>query len=229
MEVVVATEAEVKPKKKNPKAESTVVRNLQFEAEKAKDLMRGIRALVVGEGEASAEDEEVIADTFEGETTLDDALEAAFKAIDEDQIIVDGIAAREAELGERKARAKKRIELMRALIDQAMISAGVPKIALPIGTASLRENKDELVIDDEAIIPSEYFRQKDPEIDKKPLREAIEKRNAERAAEIEKAQKIANGDEAMLASLVAEINARLPWIPGAHLEPQAKSVTLRRK
>jgi hypothetical protein len=236
MEAVVATEAEAPPKakKKNPKAQPEVTRNLEIERERAKRLMQDIRALVVGNGEETAEDKETIADTFEGETTLDAALDAAFRSIDEDQIIVDGIKARQAELAARKDRAEKRIDLTRALIEQTLIEVGVPKIMLPIGTASLRSNKPKVIIDEEDKIPAVYqgvplWKRPDPVVDNAALKTAL----LERFAKIEAARAEATGengevDEQKFAAAVVEIDKTHPEIPGAHAEPQGQSVQLRR-
>lgn len=142
-------------------------RSLQFEIEAAKTLMANIRALV---GE---DDEATLRDTFEGETTLDDALRRCLIAEDEDQILIDGIKSREAELYERRKRAEKRIEQRRGLIEQAMTLAQKDKWVLPIGTISLGKPGKKVDVTDESKIPSAYWKPQDPALDRKALGEAL--------------------------------------------------------
>lgn len=220
MEAVIesAQAADANPRKKkylSPDAS----RNLAIETERAKEL----RAQLIEQ--FGGDDESLIQDTLEGETTLDDAIDAVLRSIDDDQILIDGISERQSELADRKDRAKKRIESKKALIEQAMISVNLLKLIVPIGTVSLRKNQPKLMIDEESKIPSQFWVRPEPIVDNAALKDALK----ERDAKIEAAMQAAGDNEEAFKLLMADIDKTNPPIPGAHMEPQGMSMALRRK
>lgn len=167
-------------------------------------------------------DEQLLADTFEGETTLDVEIRAAVLAIEEDEIFVTGIKAREAELRARRSRLEKRIEATRGLIEQAMVVAHWPTLEMDIGTVSLGKATPRLEIDDESAIPTQFWKREEPTLDKAGLTKVLR----ERQKALEGVARIKNLGERTLAEAV--IDDELPPIPGVHMETNGVSLTIRR-
>jgi hypothetical protein len=117
-------------------------------------------------------DDQTLFDTLEGEVDLLEVLGAVDTAIIELEIDVEGTDALLKKLSERKASRKRHINTLRNLVLQAMDIAGEKTIKLPGATYTLRNTKPARVVDNEALIPSEYFKQPDPVLDKSKLRAA---------------------------------------------------------
>lgn len=181
------------------------------------EAAKRLREQIVG---MAGDDPVALQDTFDGETTLDDELRRALLAEDEDRIMIDGIKLREQELSDRRNRAERRIETRRGLIEQAMAVSGWSKHIMDIGTISLGKAKPRLEIDDEANIPSQFFKSPpppEPTLDKAGLRDALMERHA-KLAEI--------GPESPQR---AKIETEFPEIPGCHLETGGMQISIRRK
>lgn len=228
--------------------------------EAARLLRTNIAKLVLSDrveaGEVSPEDAETIQDTFDGETTLDVELERALKAEDEDRILVDGIEARMKELTGRRERVNKRIEARRGLIEQAMIVAEWPSQRTAFGTLALSKSPDKVIIDDESLIPSNFWKRSDPVLSKSDLGTVLKNHAKELAAaiklespwamiealtpllrrlpfsdqlnaEVIEAAKIE--DQKAQADALIAIAHRVSPVPGAHLEIGGQHLIIRRK
>lgn len=125
------------------------------------------------------EDDATLADTLEGESTLDQVLVSVMRSAEEDEMMVAGIKARLAELAERKTRIERRIEAKEGCVLRTMEKAELRKIEAPDFTLSLRAVPGKVVITDEALIPAEYMRTPEtpaPVPDKKAIADAIKAR-----------------------------------------------------
>jgi hypothetical protein len=144
---------------------------LRRETEAARDLLSTIRS------EGGSDDEELVADTIEGETNLLEAIGAALDEIDEAELLILGGKAKIEQIGSRVASEEKRVDRVRAAIERAIVTAEIPTpIKLPTATISISKRKAQPVIDDEALIPSRFFVQPDPpapKLDKKALAAAL--------------------------------------------------------
>ena len=121
---------------------------------------------------SDADDEELYHIAIDGETSLNEMIDAIFANIQIDQELLDGIAARESDLAVRKARINERIQYRKAKIEQALLIYG-EKIERPEATFSLSQRQASIVVTEEADIPSDYWKMK-PELDRKALRKALE-------------------------------------------------------
>lgn len=119
------------------------------------------------------DDSEAIRDTIEGETNLHDAIASVMDDIREDEILVAGIEAMSKTLDERKKRLEDRIGWRRAAIERAMAIGELQNLQLPDATISLKSTAKQLVITDEAQLPSQYWKAQDPTLDKKALKDAL--------------------------------------------------------
>jgi len=189
--------------------------DLHRSIEAAKSLRFDLARMLAG-------DERALTDTFDGETTLDAEIRAAVLAIEEDEIFVAGIKAREAELKNRRLRFEKRIEATRGLIEQAMTVANWPKLEMDIGTVSVGKAAPRIEIDDESEIPTQFWKREDPTLDKSGLTRVLR----ERQKALENVLKIAVPEER--ARALGKLNEEMPPIPGCHIETGGVALTIRR-
>lgn len=133
------------------------------------------RAVEIRKALAEHEDDpRLILDTIEGETDLAEACCVVLEEIHEDEVLLEGLKAKIAELGIRKGRVEKSIETRRNIILMAMEKAEIPTIRSPLGTMSAKPTPPKLVIGDEAQIPARFFKTPDPVLDKAALKAALD-------------------------------------------------------
>lgn len=111
-------------------------------------------------------------DLIEGETGLVEAVDAALGEIDAQLVIADGCDVRMNILAERKAKAKRRVETLRGLIEQALLVADQPTIKAPTGTVTVKQVAPKRIVTDEASVPSQFWKTPEPVLDKAALRDA---------------------------------------------------------
>ena len=180
------------------------------EAQAAAALRESIIALV-------GEDEELIADSIEGETSLFELIDRLLASMAADEAFITGLEAMVDTLKARKERFAKRIETSRELITQALAIAELPKVERPSATLTIAARAQAAIVTDEAAIPSTYFKAARPTLDKKALTDALRARA--------KALRELPDDGAARAAAIASLP---PDIPGATLSNAAPSLTIRR-
>jgi hypothetical protein len=168
------------------------------------------------------EDDELLADTIEGETSLNEVVDRVLDRMRDAEVIVDGVDAAVAKLNERKRRAEEGIKRDRALLEQALTIAGLDSLPRPTATLTVRQGTPQLVITEESEIPAAYWKAGDPKLDKKALGEALKARAAALAAIP------AEPGEARDQALAAFAEA-FPDIPGATLSNGAPTLQIRVK
>lgn len=144
----------------------SVERKLQIETEAAKSVVGSLRDIL-------ADDDELKADTIEGETNLHEALVSALNRMAEIEAHADGIAAAIKRFKQRSDRLEAQAERIRAAITLALEMAELARIELPIATISLRKTPPKVVITSEADIPSAFFKEPAPVLDKKAILDAL--------------------------------------------------------
>ena len=147
-----------------PKPSST--HTLQQEANAARALRDALAAI-------PGMDDETVRDTIEGETSLHEAIAVVLSDIDEDELLLAGIAEISKRLGAREQRLEQRVEARKAAIQKAMEIGEIKSLPTPSGTISLRNVPPGLNIVDEAVIPFDYFVAQDPQLDRKRLKEDL--------------------------------------------------------
>jgi hypothetical protein len=120
------------------------------------------------------EDDALLADTIEGETGLFEMIDSLLARRASDLVMIEGTKAVVADLEARTERFKRRIEADRALIEQAMMIAELPKIERPCATLSLSARAPRVEITTEADIPAEFWKAGEPTLDRKALKAALE-------------------------------------------------------
>jgi len=147
-----------------------VSRSLAIEAEATKRLLAQLRE------QGHDEDAELVADAIEGETSLREAIEAAVDEIDMLEILITGAKTKEASIAGFREAKERRVEFIRASIEQAMLATEQLNIPLPTGTVFVSKRAPSLIVENEADIPSEFFVTPEtpaPRLDKRKLAAAL--------------------------------------------------------
>ncbi len=181
-------------------------------------------ALAVKESIAAVtpDDDELFADMIEGETDLFEIIDRLVARRAENMALAAGAAQHIETMRGRRERFEKLAEQDRTLITQAMVIAELPSVRRPVATLSLSARAAKLVIDDEAAIPSGFWKAGDPKLDRIALAEAVKAYAAARAEAIAALPEDPGARDAAIAVLPSEI-------PGAHLEAAPPSLTIRER
>lgn len=121
----------------------------------------------------STDDDDLLRDMIEGETSLHEMIGKTVESLDEDTMLSDALKVRIADLRTRADRIVARIATKRAAIEQAMVIGDLKSLELPTLTATVKRTAPGLQITDESIIPASYWKAKDPVLDKKALKDAL--------------------------------------------------------
>lgn len=149
--------------------------SMRRQTEAAKALLVDVR------NQGADDDADLVADTIEGETNLMEAIEEAIAELDECDVLVTGLKAKESDFEARRKAIEKRAERIRALIEQAMLATDQMSMKLPTATLSLSKRAPGLIVTDEADIPAKYWVEQPrpaPRLDKKTLTADLREKDA---------------------------------------------------
>jgi hypothetical protein len=107
-----------------------------------------------------ADDGDLLLDTLEGATTLNEAIVKVWESARHDEGMVEAIKSRQAEMKERADRLCERAEKKRLACVNAMQEAGLKKIEAPEVTLSVRAVAPSVVVTDETLIPPAMLKTK---------------------------------------------------------------------
>lgn len=156
---------------------SDIAHTLSREAEAAASLVANMKDVLAG-------DDDLTADTIEGKTGLVEAIHAAVARLAEIEAHHEAIKSQMGNLKKRADRFDAQAERLRAAITLAMDMATIKKVELPIATVSLRSVPPKVVIASEADIPSDFWKQPDPVLDRKAILEALKAKQPVAGAEL---------------------------------------------
>lgn len=118
------------------------------------------------------EDEALIHDTLEGESSIFECGEWLLKRIAQDDNDIDSLDSYIAKLKARKERIEKRKERWRELLVMVVTATGEKSLKTPFGTATLAQKPIGIAAVDESLIPDYYFiTETIRKIDKKKLKD----------------------------------------------------------
>lgn len=120
-----------------------------------------------------ADDEELRADMFEGETDMVPLVSRLLKRKLDADVMVSAIKERAADIADRKARYERQSDGFKSLIKSVMIAADIPKITLPDATVSITSARVIVEVDDLDAIPQGYAKF-EKRADKTALKVALE-------------------------------------------------------
>jgi len=118
-------------------------------------------------------DDDTVRDSIEGETGLHEAIAGAVELLTGTEILAEGLKAKVKEFQGRLFRYEARIDFLRSAIEQAMVIGELKRMELPECTLSLGNRAPGLVITDEHRVPSAFWRQPDPVLDKAAIKAAL--------------------------------------------------------
>ena len=128
--------------------------NMRFEVE---SLRQSIDALLVTYPEL-AEDEQLRADTFEGETDIEKVLSRLVGMASDAAMMQEAIKLRATDLAARNARYERQEDAYRSLILTIMERADLKKFTLPEATLSISNRKPAPFVADETALPDECLK-----------------------------------------------------------------------
>jgi len=175
-----------------------------------------VKALLESIAAVDAEDDQLVLDMIEGETRFLDLIDALLLRRAECLGHVEGLDSAIATLEARKARFKARAESAKALIEQALTLADLPKLERPAATLTMSARAPSLIVTEESAVPSRFWRTPDPVLDKKALTAALR----ERRKAIESLPEDPEARAAALAAIPEDI-------PGVELSNAAPTLTIR--
>lgn len=114
-------------------------------------------------------DEETLADTLEGITSLQEMLAAIIRSALVEEALHAGLRGRIEEMRERLSRLELRSKKKRELALEAMTEVGLSKLSQPDFTASTRPGTPSLVVITEETIPPAYWIPQPPKLDRQGL------------------------------------------------------------
>ena len=115
-----------------------------------------------------------LTDTLEGETRLDEALLDLAEEVAERNAQVAACKSRVAEILSRIDRIENGTTRIRNAIHDAMARAGMPKVAGPLHTLSIRKGAQSVVLTDEAELPERFVVPQPPKPDKAAIKAALQ-------------------------------------------------------
>lgn len=176
-----------------------------------------LEALLADFRDMIADDPDLALDLAEGQTNAMEIIDALVVAESLDEELIAGAKKAKETIDTRIKRFQARIERRRAMIERFLLIMEQKKLERPAATISLANRKLSVEITDESALPSEFFTQPAPVVDKKKLNARVAELMAAREAELAAAK--AEGRE-----------PQLPALPdGVALGNGGVSLTIRRK
>ena len=114
-------------------------------------------------------DEQALADTVEGLTSLHEILSSIIRAALADQAMATGLEGRIAEMQARLDRLHDRAAKRRQIAKEVMVELDLKKLSAPDFTASIRPGTPALMVIDEAAVPSIYWEPREPRLNRQGL------------------------------------------------------------
>ena len=114
-------------------------------------------------------DEQTLADTVEGLTDLHEIVAAIVRAALADEALASGLKGRVVEMQDRLARLQNCAAKRRQIVKDVMIELDIKKITAPDFTVSIRPGMPSLLVLDETAVPSIYWQEATPRLDRQGL------------------------------------------------------------
>ena len=149
------------PEKSTPKEYQTI------SIRETIDRMRRLRF------ETEDEQFSALSDTLSGSSEFKELCLALAEEVIERELQADMVGERIKELQVRKARLATGADTLRNIILQAMEIREEKSLQYPTVTLSVSDRKAGIIIKDESVIPSQFFKAQKPELDKKAISDAV--------------------------------------------------------
>lgn len=103
-----------------------------------------------------AEDEDLRADMFEGETDLNQLVERLVRMKLDADTMASAIKARKQDIADRQSRYERKSDGAKSLLKSLLLAADLPKVALPDATVSITKPRVTVDITDENALPQGF-------------------------------------------------------------------------
>jgi len=170
--------------------------------------------------EVAGDDEDMIRDMIEGETSLHELISVLVLEVAHDDRLAAAAKLHADEIKKRGDRIKARAEIKRALIASAMEQGGLKRIETAAGTVTRKAVAPKVIISDESEIPTAYFDIPDPKLSTKRVGEALKAR----AKAMAEAAAIQDPEER--AEAIALANQTYRDVPGASLSNGGETIQI---
>ena len=144
-----------------------VARRLAIETEQARQIIHALRD--------DADDEQLLADAIEVETSLPEAIDAALARLAELEAHSEALKQQMTALAARSGRFSAQGDRIREALMLALLASGQKRVERAVATVSIASKPAAVVITDEAALPSDMLRHRPPEPDKRAIKAAIDR------------------------------------------------------
>ena len=118
-------------------------------------------------------DEQTLADTLEGATNLNEAIEALVSAAVDDEMLADALKWRIDQMQKRFKRLYESASAKRQAVTEAMQTSDLRKLTFAEFTVSLRKAARSVVIEHSDEIPAQFWLEQGPKFDKEAVRKSL--------------------------------------------------------
>ena len=141
--------------------------DLSRQAQAVQQLLAAVKDII-------GDDEEFAADVIEGQTDFVEIVNLLVAQEGEDNAMIAGIQTYIDKLTHRAVNINARIERRRNALLSAFQTAGIKgSLRCPLATVGLRSTPQKVITTDEPKIPDEFWKPRDPTLDKKALLNAL--------------------------------------------------------
>lgn len=139
---------------------------LTRQAQAVQQLLASIKDII-------GEDDDFAADAIEGQTDFLEVVNSLIAQEGEDEAHISAIQDFADKLSKRALRINALISRPRNALLAAFQNAGVKTLRCPLGTVGVRPTPAKVITTDEALIPDEFMKPRDPVLDKQALLAAL--------------------------------------------------------
>jgi hypothetical protein len=169
-------------------------------------------------------------DTIEGETDLLETIDRVLEQMARDIANVAGIEKFASTMAARKKRLTDRFDTMETMLLNALDILEQRRVERPLALIFTRAKPAKAIINDEALIPSQFFKTPEPVLSRTDLLAALKDHRdtvSQKLEEIEKRLETGEMPEEAAADARARVLAAFPPIPGAELEEGGQSIQVK--
>lgn len=131
------------------------------------------KALLANLQDIIGDDDVLAKDTIDGETGLNEAIDSAVKQMVDDHLMIAGLGVMMLEMEARKHRLEARVNAMKTAIAHAMEVAGKQSVPTPAVTISLRKVPPSVLVTEEVLVPSKFWKTQPPKLSKTAVAKAL--------------------------------------------------------